>query len=163
MTDIPLAESEELLGFKGAPFTPVVIQGAAESIRDDCGWHIAPEITETLKVRGGGTVLLLPTLHLVSIASIKTSAGADVLGFDFFDNGVVERLRGFPRVVEVTFTHGYSKCPPALLGVVAERASTGSYGRVRQESLGSRSVSLESGYDSVGAGTVQKYALPRRP
>lgn len=163
MSDFPLASLEELQGFKGAPFTPAVIEGAAESIRDDCGWHIAPQETSTVKVRGGGTVLLLPTLHLVDVTSIKTSGGVDVLGFDWFDNGVVERLRGFPRVVEVTFTHGYSKCPPALLGVIAERATTGSYGRVRQESLGSRSVSLESGYDSVGAGTVQKYALPRRP
>lgn len=163
MVELPLADSDELQGFKGAPFAPALILGASESVRVDCGWHIAPEVESTVKMRGGGTVLILPTLHLVDITSIKSSRGVDISGYDFLENGVVERLAGFPRFVEVTFTHGFSKCPPALLGVIAERASTGSYGRVRQESLGSRSVSLESGYDSVGGDVVQKYTLPRRP
>lgn len=163
MVDLPLAESADLQGFKGAPFTPAVIEGACQSIRDDCGWHVAPEVESTVKMRGGGTVLILPTLHLVDITSIKSSRGTVVEGFDWLPNGVVERLGGFPRMVEVTFTHGYSSCPASLLGVVAERASTGSYGRVRQESLGSRSVSLESGYDSVGGAVVQRYTLPGRP
>lgn len=163
MTDLPLVEANDLAGFKGAPFSPVTVSGAAGSVRDDCGWHIAPVVESTKKLRGGGTVLILPTLNLVEVVSIKSSRGTEVHGFDWLENGVIERLGGFPRIVEVVFRHGYETCPPALLGVIAERASSGSYGRVRQESLGSRSVSLESGYDSVGGAVVHKYTLPRRP
>lgn len=163
MEDEALAVAADLAGFKGAPFSPQIVEGAADSVRSDCGWHIAPLLTTTKKMRGGGTVLILPTLNLVEVVSIKTTSGADVTDFDWLDNGVIERRHGFPRFVEVVFRHGYEKCPPALLGVIAERASSGSYGRVKQESIGGRSVSLDSGYDSVGGAVVQKYTLPGRP
>lgn len=163
MVNVALADASELAGFKGAPFVPATVEGAADSIRSDCGWHIAPVVTTVKKMRGGGVVLILPTLNLVEVVSIKTSDGTVLSGFDWLDNGVVERRHGFPRFMEVTFRHGYEKCPPALLGVIAERASSGSYGRVKQESLGGRSVSLDSGYDSVGGAVVQKYTLPGRP
>ena len=161
--DLRLATAEDLAAFKGAPFSPPVIEGAAESVRDECGWHIAPNVTSSVRMRGGGTVLLLPTLRLTGVGLIKTSDGTVITGWDWLPNGVVERPGGFPRIVEVHFTHGYDKCPASLLGVIAERASSGSYGRVRQESLGGRSVSLESGYDTVGGSVVQKYTLPKRP
>lgn len=163
MADVDLASAADLAGFKGAPFSPSTIAGAADSIRSDCGWHIAPVLATTKRMRGGGTVLILPTLNLIEVVSIKTADGVEVTGYDWLDNGVVELRRGFPRFVEVTFRHGYEKCPPALLGVIAERASSGSYGRVKQESLGGRSVSLESGYDTVGGAVVHKYTLPGRP
>lgn len=163
MADFPLAVASDLAAFKGAPFSPPVIEGAGESIRDECGWHIAPVKTDTVRLRGGGCVLILPSLHVTDVVSVSTPDGAVVTGWDWLPNGVVERRVPFPRVVIVEFTHGYAKCPAALLGVIAERASTGSYGRVRQESLGSRSVALESGYDSVGGSVVQKYTLPGRP
>lgn len=163
MADVALAVAADLAAFKGAPFSPAVIEGAAESIRDDCGWHIAPLITSTVRMRGGGRVLILPTLRLTEVISIKSTGGDVVAGWDWLPNGVIERLGGFPRFVEVDFVHGYDKCPASLLGVIAERASSGSYGRVKSESIGGRSVSMDSGYDSVGGAAVQKYTLPGRP
>lgn len=163
MVDVALADVSELAGFKGAPFNTATVDGAADSVRSDCGWHIAPVVTTVKKMRGGGSVLILPTLNLVEVVSIKTTGGVEITGFDWLENGVVERWHGFPRFVEVEFRHGFEVCPPALLGVIAERASSGSYGRVKQESLGSRSVSLEGGYDTVGGAVVQKYTLPGRP
>lgn len=159
----PLVNASGLVAFKGAPFVQEIIDSAAGSVRDDCGWHIAPSITTTLKLRGGGVALILPTLFLTDVVSIRTTGGVEITGWDWLPNGVVERCGGFPRFVEVEFKHGYDSCPPALLGVIAERAATGSFGRVRQESLGSRSVSVESGYDPVGGAAVQKYTLPKRP
>lgn len=159
----PLITAGDLVGFKGAPFPDPVTQGAAESIRTECEWHIAPIETETVKIRAAGaTVVLLPTLKLVEVLTI-TSAGQPVTGWEHYENGVVERVGGFPHVIEVQFRHGYTKCPVDLLSVIAERASTGTAGRVRQESLGSRSVSLEAGYDTVGSVVLAKYTLHGRP
>lgn len=163
MVNVALADASELAGFKGAPFSPPTVEGAADSIRSECGWHIAPVVTTIKKMRGGGTVLILPTLNLREVLSIRTFTGAELSGFYWFDNGVVERPQGFPRFVEVEFSHGYETCPPALLGVIAERASSGSYGRVKQESIGGRSVSMDSGYDSAGNAAVHRYTLPGRP
>lgn len=158
-----LVSPTDLSGFRGAPFSPDVVKGASDSVRRDCEWHIAPTLEQTIRVRGGDSVLRLPTLHLVEVVSVTSSKGVPVNGFDWLPNGVLEREGGFPRFVDVVFRHGYETCPPELLNVVAERAANGSAGRVRQESLGSRSVSLESGYDSVSLSVLDKYRLFGRP
>ncbi|WP_417220510.1 hypothetical protein [Arthrobacter sp.] len=154
-----LITAGDLVGFKGAPFPDPVIQSAAESVRTECEWHIAPVITETVKIRTAGAwFVLLPTMRLVEVLGIA-AGGQPVTGWEWYQNGVIERRGGFPHVVEIEFRHGYETCPPELLAVIAERASSGSAGRVRQESLGSRSVSLEAGYDTVGSVVLAKYTL----
>jgi hypothetical protein len=46
-------------------------------VRAFCGWHIAPEVTETLTLDGpGGYVLVLPTLHLVDLVSVTNDGTA---------------------------------------------------------------------------------------
>lgn len=158
-----LVSPTDLSGFRGAPFTPNAVNGACESVRRDCEWHIAPTLEQSVRLRGGDTLLRLPTLYLVEVVSVTSSKGVAVNGFDWLPNGVLERESGFPAIVDVVFRHGYESCPPELLNVVAERAANGSFGRVRQESLGSRSVSLESGYDAVSVSVLDKYRLFGRP
>ena len=163
-TTEPLVQDTELNGFRGAPFPSNVVEAAAESIRTDCEWHIAPSIQETLKVRGGGSVLLLPTLHLTAVASIVDNHGYLVEGWEFFEDGTIERHTGaFPRFVTVTFTHGYTQCPRELLQAIAERAASGAAGRIKSEALAGRSVALEGWYDPATEGALVKYRLSGRP
>jgi hypothetical protein len=155
----PMATAANLAGYNGAPFTEAAATSAGDSIRDECGWHIAPEVTTTMKYRGHGSVILLPTLRLLNLVSVKDRDGAAVEGVDWFENGVLEREAGFPPVVEVSFIHGYRVCPPALLPIIAERAAASSAGRIKSEALAGRSVSLEGGYDPVSERVLTRYRL----
>ncbi|QIG57678.1 head-tail adaptor [Arthrobacter phage Shoya] len=155
----PMVTVSALAGFTGGPFTQPVVDSAGDSIRDECGWHIAPEVTAVMKFRGEGSVILLPTLKLVTVISVTDREGNAVSDVDWFENGVLERPGGFPRYVEVTFVHGYRVCPRSLLGIVAERAAARSAGRIKSEALAGRSVSLEGGYDPVSSRTLNAYRL----
>ncbi|WP_343317776.1 hypothetical protein AAFM46_10985 [Arthrobacter sp. TMP15] len=164
MTLESLVQGSELVGFKGAPFPPAVLNAAAESIRTECEWHIAPLATSTVKLRAGTSdTVLLPTMHLVEVLEVTSSAGDAVTGWESMQDGTLERPGGFPRFINVRFSHGHAACPAELLTVIAERAVSGAAGRISQESLGSRSVSLESGYDSVSMAVLQKYKLQGAP
>lgn len=155
----PLATVTDLAGFNGGPFTDPVVASAGDSLRDECEWHIAPEVTVTMKFRGQGSVILLPTLKLVTVISIVDRDGLPIEGVDWFENGILECAGWFPSYVEVTFVHGYRVCPRSLLAVVAERARARSAGRIKSEALAGRSVSLEGGYDPDTARILAKYTL----
>jgi hypothetical protein len=160
----PMVVVSDLAGFNGGPFAAPVVDSAADSIRDECGWHIAPEVTDVMKFRGeGSAVILLPTLKLVSVISVTDRDGHPVGGVDWLENGILECAGGFPPYVEVTFVHGYRVCPRSLLAVVAERAAARSKGRVKSEALAGRSVSLEGGYDSATSAVLAKYRLRGGP
>lgn len=161
---VPLAAGADLVGFRGAPFPEAVTQAAAESVRAECGWHIAPHLELTIKVRtGGADTVLLPSLKVVVVLSVVDQDGAAVTGWESWENGVLERPGGFPNVVTINFVHGYPRCPKDLLGIIAERASASAAGRVKSESLAGRSVSLDSGYDPVTAPILNTYKLGARP
>ncbi|AZS11706.1 head-to-tail adaptor [Arthrobacter phage Maja] len=155
----PMATAGDLAGFNGGPFADPVVASAGESIRDECGWHIAPVATTVMKFRGEGSMILLPTLRLMDVTSVRDSDGNLVAGVEWLQNGILECSGGFPPYVEVTFMHGYRVCPPSLLAVIAERAAARSAGRIKSEALAGRSVSLEGGYDPVSAGVLQRYKL----
>lgn len=155
----PMVSASGLTGFNGAPFTDAVVASAGDSIRDECGWHIAPEVTVVMKFRGEGSVILLPTLKLVTVISVTDRDGRPVGGVDWLENGILECAGGFPPYVEVTFVHGHRVCPPSLLGVIAERAAARSAGRIKSEALAGRSVSLEGGYDPTSERSLQAYRL----
>lgn len=164
MVNVPLIAAADLAGFRGAPFSAQVTEAAAESVRSECDWHLAPSVTETVKLRGGGGVLILPSLRVTAIASITGVDGTVVDGWEWMPNGVVERMAGaFPRFVNVTFTHGYDACPKELLPIIAERAQSQASGRIKSEALAGRSVSLEGGYDPATEGALAKYRLNSRP
>lgn len=155
----------DLVGFPGAPFLPAVVSAAAGAVRDECGWHIAPEFTETVRERVSGCTLILRTLHLVEVLSVTDSHGEEVEVEYAAPSGVVTLKRPVHGLVTVVFSHGFEACPPALLGVVAEGAQRVRRGQVRQESLGSRSVAygaaaeVQAAYDPV----VARYRLGPRP
>ena len=155
----PLIQASDLAGFRGAPFSDVVAEAAAESIRTECDWHIAPSEIETVKLRGGSSVLLLPSMHVTEVSSVVDSYGNAVTGWEWLPSGVLECPAGFPPFISVTFTHGYPECPKELLPIIAERAMSQASGRVKSESAGGVSISMESTTDPTSSGILAKYRL----
>ena len=156
----PLVSATNLAGFRGAPFPETTVESAGETVRADCGWHIAPEVEQTVKVRTGGLdTFNLPSLYVVDVVSVVDRDGAPVTGWDFWENGVLDRAGGFPDIIKVTFRHGYQSCPKDLHGIIAERSGSQASGRVKAESLAGRSVQLDGGYDPNTPAILAAYRL----
>lgn len=157
-----LVSNAEMVGFPGAPYAEAILQSAGESVRDDCGWHVAPEVTETLELKSTGPIVLLPSLRVSAVTEVRNADTAEIVEGWHLDKraGVLSRNAScWPARVEVDLTHGYESCPAGLKPTIAERArAIAAGGYVRQESLGSRSVSM-SPLESAAA----RYALPPRP
>jgi hypothetical protein len=142
------------------PFVVEAINAASRRIRNFCRWHIAPVITETVKLPGRPCKpLLLPTLHLVDLLAMS-SAGVplDVSTIDWDATGVVEYTRSAPgrRAVEVTFTHGYEDVPEDIVDLtlmVASRALGSPLGVVREQTMASSITWSQAGFNVAG-GTV---------
>jgi hypothetical protein len=169
VVDVPLIDEGDLDGFPGAPFPATQVAAAQAGVRAICGWHIAPQVTETVVLDGdGGTLLMLPTLKLVSVAQVRDltrSEPAAIEGWRWSSAGMLYRSSGWPSglgAVEVTMTHGYDECPPELLPEIAARALTTTRDQtITQESLGSRSVSYRQ--QGVVSSVLERHALPPRP
>ena len=125
-----------------------LLEAVSDEVRDYCGWHIAPAVTETVTVDGsGGEVLALPTLHLTRLVSV-TEDGAElaVAGIEWSQAGYLRKLGGCwtsaLRGVVAEIEHGYPETPPGLVALVCEvalRALTVPAG-VGRESSGGESV-----------------------
>lgn len=159
-----LVVAADLAAFPGAPFAEDTVRAAAGQVRRICGWHIAPEITETVVLdHNGAGVLHLPSLYVKAVSSVKDVTGdtpVEVTGFRWSRAGMLSgRFPSGFRAVEVTFTHGFDECPADLLPVIASRTQR----RAMQESLGSRSVSYSAEGDRAFESTLDTYRLGPRP
>jgi hypothetical protein len=159
-----LVDASELAGYPGAPFSPAVVDSAVAALRGDCGWHIAPEITETLTLNGSpDKTLILPTLRIVEITAIRDVSGDTPVVLTGWRQaskaGLLWRDEGWPEgleVVEVDLTHGNTETPPDLLPAVAYYVqSQSSDSTVSTESLLSWSKTTRPGYapKSLGQGS----------
>lgn len=171
-----LLAASALAGFPGAPFPDAIVKSAGESVRRDAGWHIAPEISETVVVEShGGRFLFLPTLHLSSVTAVRnvTDPNVDPVvvtnwrteATPRFRAGVLESWYGWPcGLLEVDIVHGHEACPADLLPAVAARCQASQVnqmgGSVR---LGSLSVTPPSGTSALAASdsTVAAYKILR--
>ncbi|QTJ64979.1 hypothetical protein HYG77_04775 [Rhodococcus sp. ZPP] len=103
---------------------------AADLVRGECGWHIAPAHEVTLFLDSdGGQVLSLPSLHVVSVSAVTDADDEAIEGWEFSTMGLLERTGGrrWPRgrrAVKVTFTHGLAAAPHAIIAVVNDIADT---------------------------------------
>lgn len=148
----------------GGPFTQAQIDAAAAQIRGYCGWHIAPERTDTVRLDSdGAAVLRLPTLKLIEVIDVQDAAGNPITGWLWSDKGMLHRPGGFPAgfgAVTVTMRHGYEDLPPDLLTVLSGMTSR----RVVQESLGARSVTFAASADTIlYEAPLARYKLGPRP
>lgn len=159
-----LTSPTALLGFPGAPFSASVVSSAGGQVRDTCGWHIAPTLTQTVRIAPTKNLLFLRTMKLLDVVSVTDRDGNEVEVDDFDEGTGIVSLKRAPRGrVAVEFEHGYEDCPPALLSVVAERAARIKAGTARQESLGSRSISIAAVPDVTSDEVIARYRLGGRP
>lgn len=135
---------------------------ANQAVRTYCGWHVAPVITETLRLDGSGTrKLLLPSNRVVDVTAC-TNDGVDVLAeLDWSEKGIVEisgcwtrRLGG----ITITLQHGHDHASDVagVIAGIAARAGSGAAG-VAQQSVGPASVRYTG--DSVPLLAAEKQAL----
>lgn len=168
----PLATNDDLTGFPGAPFEETILTAAGEWARSEAGWHIAPEITDTVTVRAhGGQWLAVPTLRLGEVQRIQRldrEEHTDIAGCVPLTDGTIFRYAGWPPVglLSVTMTHGYETCPPELLRELAQRCQSSAVNSmVSQEQANNEMVSY---VDAIQAGrgvprALRNYRLPQLP
>jgi hypothetical protein len=113
-----------------------LVRAAAEVVRDYCGWHIAPSITDTYPklAIGSGGIIMLPSGYVTNVASVTVNspAGNTVLDpttdYDWFKQGYIEARsplwRANTGLATVTMTHGYTECPLAVKAVIFELMET---------------------------------------
>lgn len=111
------------------PVDPLV--AAEQAVRNYCGWHVAPVVTETVTARPAvAGVIYLPTLKLVDLLSVTVSGTAltadELAEVEWSEDGMLRRPGGWPkkwRSVVVTISHGYDDASDAaqLIRDVAER------------------------------------------
>src|SRR4051794_7492225 len=97
-----------------------------------CGWHIAPTEDATVTLDGPGSgVLVLPSLHVTTVASVTELGTLVEPGtYSWSETGVLRRTTygwrvdcqarwtGELRGLVVAFTHGYSEWPLEVAAVV---------------------------------------------
>lgn len=119
MIDTPLAPTPE--GVEGGAW-----DAACVTVRQYCGWHIAPAVTETITLDGpGGTLLRLPSLRVTAVIEV-TNQGSAVSDPQWSQHGMIrgrwtDRFRG----ITVTMTHGYDECPADILAVLEHMTKQG--------------------------------------
>ena len=162
-------EQDRLKKFRGAPFSPEVVEAAVGSIRKQTGWHIAPERVEEAEVDTiNGRSFQLDTAYLLDVLEIRDGDNPEAEPFDgklrVRRNGKVTALTGrMPAYCIVSFRHGYEKFPADLLPVVADRARASAQGRIRAESLASRSITFEVSGDPLSSPIVDLYRVRPGP
>jgi hypothetical protein len=121
-----LIDPSMLADFPGAPFAATLVDVAVASVRSDAGWHIAPKVTETLKVDGfGGQLLTLPTRRIVEITEVRDPRGIILTDWTILAGGLFRRWSWWQiGTYEVDLTHGYDSAPLDLLPVIVQRIQT---------------------------------------
>lgn len=166
----PFVTAEELAGYPGAPFTAPAVEAVVERVREECGWHVAPEVREVLHLDGdGGFEQWMPTRRVSAVHSVKVWNGTEYVPFEAWDpttgwssSGILSARRPFPvgrRVLEVELTHGFP-VGAALKTLVA----TATQRRVTAESIGARAVTYAD--DNVfgsASSALDTYRLGPRP
>jgi hypothetical protein len=126
MTD-PLLSPTDFASFQAKD--PNWFLGAAgETIRDRCGWHIAPVVSTTgYKAKiGNKGIIMLPTLKLVSVENLTIATypdnPLDATMYEIHEEGWLQfhgylGRRGRNASVTVDFTHGYEEVPRAVAEV----------------------------------------------
>lgn len=131
-----------------------VIQAVSATIRDYCGWHVAPTLECTFVGEGEGNMLFLPAMGVKSVDTLQIG-GAEVDGYEWKSTGVVRYKDGFPdtfRSVECTYTAGFSGDSIAqVVAQIVENAVIAAPGVV-SERVGDVSVSYNQTSTGVAGG-----------
>ncbi|MDV6271100.1 hypothetical protein [Rhodococcus globerulus] len=141
---------------------------ASGAIRSYCGWHVAPVLVDTITLDGdGGTILILPTLRLVSLDEVRVQ-GVVTADVQWSTHGVIEgqwpRRR---RSVVVDVRHGYD-APADVLGVALDAAARAVNSELggHAETIGPFSFSASEGSTALfdhELRVLDRYRLPSLP
>lgn len=141
------------------------LAGVSAAIRNYCGWHITPVVTQELVLDGpGGRLLNLPTNLLTGITAL-TEDGVllvDNTDFRWSADGSVKR-KGCTwsddfRIITATIVHGYAEAPDVkrvALAVVARELSSPTGATREQAGAVSISWALSSAGVSGGVALLQ--------
>jgi len=148
------------------------VDGASAIIRKLCGWHIWPQVTDTVQIAPqGGSLLVLPTLKLASVTSVTVNGEAlDMSTVTVWEHGVIERNpddgdSSFWRcpnywptfgTVSVVFVHGYDTVPPEIKAVCQSLAARWPQSASQWATRKMGSTTLETG---KGLAAIQPGAL----
>jgi hypothetical protein len=171
----PLFEAADLAVFPGAPFAADVVTSVDAAMRAAAGWHIAPQITETVVVDSdGGQYLLLPTLWLDSVTEIRDVNENAIVSSDDVQTAKTPRFRAgclyrgsaWPiGPVELDIVHGYEDCPAELLALAAALCrSSGRDQTIQQQAAGPFSVTFSQIAQSEleASPALARYTIPPR-
>lgn len=147
------------------------LDAAEQMVRDYCGWHIAPVITQTIVLDGSGArSLFVPSLKVLNVTACKVRGlELDVTALEWSGDGFLRRDCGWPdrlRSIELTIEHGFEFAPGVaeIVKEIASRAASAVGGRTR-ESAGGVNITNALVAPGVSGGVVlmehEKAALDR--
>lgn len=150
------------------PLFPEADPQVADAIRTLCGWHIAPVVQQEFRILGDWSpFLLLPTLNLVSILSATAGGTAlDVSDWQWAEDGRVWEVPRSAGPLQITVTHGYEQCPPAIKAAHNAMVKAGklagysgvSIGQVRVQGAAAN-VDDSTGLDPYTSAILQKFTI----
>lgn len=162
----PLATATDLTAYTGGrisdtdPRVTPVLDGVSAAVRNWCGWHVYPEVQETVVLDGpGGRYLALPTKQVAAVTAVLEHGIALVDGVDYrwSGDGSIKRLTRYwtddYRAVTVSYVHGFDDVPDvtAVVLSVAARLLASPMGAV-SESAGGVSVKWSETTRGVAGG-----------
>jgi len=162
---------------------------AEAQVRAYCGWHIAPEVADTLTLDGPGTgTLVLPSLHVVAIDAITEDGTVlDPTVYQWSQAGIVRRgapgngawcwtvsnqyrWTGNLQGLTVELDHGYEEWPLDVQSVIDRVAARAAEGASVLTQVGAVAYATDS--DGMPAGgslsssdraVLSRYKIPYRP
>lgn len=141
---------------------------AIAMIREFCGWHVAPVVTEEVTVEGGAGILFLPSLRVSEVASVIDEHGTEITSYRARNGAFLVGPFVPCHDYTVTMTHGHASMPASILSVAEALAVVGSLGVLNQVTAGPFNFSTPSGSESGALSSMQKnalslYQIPGRP
>ena len=154
--DLPLLVEPDTL----PDIDAAAVRAAGAAVRGYCGWHVAPEVEQTITLDGtGGPTLVLPSLLVKAITDVSIDGQAvDPASLEWSTSGVVRRWTPDKfRSVTLTIRHGYNALPGDVLAAVATTASAGMVGKPSQVMVG-RLMASYNREDRAGAAVLPSAA-----
>lgn len=159
-------QATSMMGEGYTPPTP--LERAEQAVRDYCGWHVAPVVTETLTLDGPGDPrVFLPSLKVLAISAVRVSGDlVDPSGYTWTADGVLRRLTGtwpyLGQAIEVDLEHGHNPAEVAwIVGQVAERIEAAPAGAsvLSRATVGQRQLEFRPTAGMVGLLAAEREAL----
>lgn len=144
---------------------------AQDDVRAYCRWHIAPSISEMVRVVADdcGT-LIVRSLMVTAVESVTDPDGNAVTGFTFDANGVISGSFTPGKAYDVALTHGYQQAPGGVAAVVRSLVKRGPMGGSTAVQVGQvRYATGSDGLPAAGAlsaldrAALDPYRLHSRP